>query len=962
MKVKLGSIMWASHLPMLVRAGKHPEYLELTAFSGKYLEDHPEKIDEVLQTLAQSDVILLYRSRGTYWETIAERLQAKGLKAPIICVGSDPAYWMLSTVDPQIVAQVNAYISIGGEENFTNMLHYIARTVCHVDVVPPDPQPVPWEGLYHPRASDIFGTVEAYFNWYERYWAAKTDVQAPPSAAAGTVGILFSRHAWVNDNLDVENMLIHVLEDMGIKVIPTFSYSIKDREKGCKGSGEVVCETFLDEHKIPRIDALIKMQFFPLTGTRENRDVAHVVARNSADILKQLDVPVFSPITATYKTIDEWQKDPQGLGSNLIGFSIAMPEFEGVIEPFIIGARNTQADELARKVPLAERCQKYARRIANWVKLGKTPKAARKVAFILHNNPCASVEATVGGGSQLDTLESVAAILSRMQAAGYSVDPPADGKTLIDTIMDRKAISEFRWTTVDEIVSKGGVLKQVTQQEYEEWFQTLSPKVRKRMNKAWGNPPGEEVDGVPPAMVYEGKILVTGVTYGNAAVCVQPKRGCAGPRCDGQVCKILHDPDIPPPHQYMATYRYIERDFGAHVIIHVGTHGNLEFLPGKSVGLSGDCYPDMAIGDLPHLYIYNADNPPEGTIAKRRSYAVLVNHMQTVMTQGGLYEKLEDLDRLLGEYEQARGADPHRAHTLQHLIMDAIQDTGLDHEIKVDIEDENGRQRLRRLADLDKENRLATIPFDHLTRSAHGVLSRIRNTQIQDGLHVFGSPPEEERRVDYINAILRYDAGETVSLRKSVAAMMGLDIGNLLENSDAIHPDYRQSQGKLLEEIDTLCKAFIRRMLTNGHDRMRMAEEIMGNRLKIMDAVDDLDTIREKVLDLDTRIGASLEIDALLHGFEGGYIPPGPSGLITRGRDDILPTGRNFYSLDPYRVPTGAAWEIGQQLARTVIDKHLAEEDRYPENIAIFWMAGDILYADGEGMAQMISLLGVKPL
>ena len=217
-----------------------------------------------------------------------------------------------------------------------------------------------------------------------------------------------------------------------------------------------------------------------------------------------------------------------------------------------------------------------------------------------------------------------------------------------------------------------------------QWFDRLSPHVRDRVSEAWGQPPGEEKDGIPPAMLYQGKIVVTGVRYGNALVCAQPKRGCAGARCDGQVCKILHDPEVPPTHQYLATYRYIEHDFGADVIVHVGTHGNLEFLPGKSVGLSGDCYPDIGIGDMPHLYIYNSDNPPEGTIAKRRSYAVLVDHMQTVMTDSDLYGELKELEDKISEYNRAKVDDGGRAHALEHIILGLLEKSNLAKEMKLE--------------------------------------------------------------------------------------------------------------------------------------------------------------------------------------------------------------------------------------------------------------------------------------
>ncbi len=948
--MKIVSIVGDCYINMLVRASRNVEDLvELKAYSTRRLEEEPERLEPVLEEAAGADIIFLYRSTETFWETIEGRLRDMGKKVPIVCVGYDPSYWMLSTVKPEVVAKTYSYLVINGEENFTNMLRYILREVGGLDLEVEEPKSVPWEGLYHPEAPGIFSTIEEYLEWYKSYKSYKS-----------YIALLFSRHYWVNDNLEVEDTLIGELEALGLGVIPAFSYSIKDEERGCKGSGEVVCEYFLQEDGSPRIDAFIKLQSFFLGNSLDKEFDDKEVARGGVDILKRLDVPVFSPVTSSYRTIEQWKNDREGLGS-AIGWSIALPEFEGVIEPFIIGGASNEDGDLQRRMPIQERCRKVARRVANWVRLRQKAIQERKVAFILNSTPCASVEATVGGGAHLDTLESVARVMHRMKEAGYAVEPPSDGKELIETIMDRKAISEFRWTTVDEIVKKGGVLKQVTKEEYEEWFQTLSPDVKDRMNNAWGKPPGEEINGVPAAMVYDNKILVTGVQYGNAVVCVQPKRGCTGARCDGQVCKILHDPDIPPPHQYMATYRYLEYDFGVDVIVHVGTHSNLEFLPGKGTGLSMDCYPDIGIGDIPHLYIYNADSPPEGTIAKRRSYATLVDHMQTVMTQGGLYEELEELGRFLGEYAQVKDLDPGRAHALQHLIMEAVQKTNLDKEIKINRRDAEGIEKRVKLSDIS-EDEVKSIPFDEVVMAAHGALSRIRNTQIQDGLHIFGQLPQGEKRVDFINSILRYDGGEAVSLRKIVAAMMGMNLADMLADGGQVCPHHKQSYGELLEEVDTLCKEFIRRMLKCGKDLDELAKGVLGERLKKAEYIDQLGAIHERLADLNIRIDESQEIESLLHGFDGGYIPPGPSGLIIRGRDDILPTGRNFYSLDPHRIPTRAAWMVGKRLADAVIEKRKQEEGRFPENVAIYWMCNDIMWADGEGMSQIFYLLGVKPI
>ena len=927
--MKIGSIMLGSHVPMLVRSSKKLDFVELKVFSSDVLKEDPPKAEEVLAELEKQEVILLYHTSDLFWEEIEGRLGEIGKRIPIVCVGYDPSYWALSTVKPEIIATCHSYIVIGGEENFCNLFRYIAREVVGLEVEAPPPQPVLWEGLYHPDAPSHFVTVEDYLKWYEPH-------NAP------TVGLLFSRHYWVNNNLEVEDTLIRELEAQGVNVIPAFSYAVKDEGLGTKGSGEVIREYFLKDN-VHRIDALIKLQAFFLSRNSRQDITDTTVAHDGVELLKKLGIPVFQPVTSYYRTMKEWEHDPQGLVTD-ISWSIAMPEFEGMIEPIMIGAASREEDmgtTLRRRMPIEERCRKVVRRVVNWIKLQKKPVAERRVAFILHNNPCASVEATVGGGAHLDTLESVARIMHRMGEVGYKITSPKDGKELIDTIMERKAISEFRWTTVDEIVSKGGALAFVSTEDYERWFNTLSPRVRDRMNAAWGEPPGKEMNGMPAAMVYDGQIVVTGVQYGNAVVCVQPKRGCAGARCDGRVCKILHDPDVPPPHQYMATYRYLENTFGADVIIHVGTHGNLEFLPGKGTGLSADCYPDIAIGDMPHLYIYNADNPPEGTIAKRRSYATLVDHMQTVMTQGGLYEELEELAQYMGEYEQAKFSDRTRTHVLEHLILEAIRKTNLDKEI--------------RLCD--------DMPFEEVMKAAHEALSQIRNTQIQDGMHIFGELPQGERRVDFINSVLRYDTGDDVSLRRAVASLMGLNFFELLDDQGRFRPEYAKSHGELLEEIDIKAKAFIREFLEgNGIDSEELARKMLGNTLKNPAHVSLLPLLRDRVLDLDSRISQSREIDSLLHGCDGGYIPSGPSGLITRGRDDVLPTGRNFYSLDPQRVPTIAAWKVGKKLAEAVIEKHVKEQGRIPENIAIYWMCSDIMWSDGEGMGQIMHLIGVKPV
>ena len=895
--MKIVSVTWSSDISLLAEACDELG-MELQAWSIQDLEDDSKR-KSCISSFKHADVILLRPSDSGVWDELIEGLNSD---IPIVSFGYDSTFWEISNVPLKIVATVNAYHVYGGQENITNMLKYIGKEVLDAEYDPQPPAETMWQGIYHPDAEQAFETIGEYLEWYK-----------PQKKHA--IGILFHRTYWSNGDLEIVDAMICELEKE-FDVIPAFCHGMGDAETGAKSSGEVTEEFFMDPVKI---DALINLQSIFHAGN----------ADKSVSALKKLDIPVFHPLTVYHKTEEEWTADIQGMSSSEVAWSVALSEFEGVIEPLIIGASRTAEEhgaEFECHAPIDERISRIARRLKKWISLKDKSKSERKVAFILHNNPCASVEATVGAGAHLDTLESVARILNAMKSAGYSVDAPESGKELIDNIMDHKAISEFRWTTIDEIVDKGGALAMVTKEEYEEWFDTLHPDVKKKMCDAWGNPPGEEKDGVPAAMVYDGKIVITGVQYGNAVICAQPKRGCAGTKCNGEVCKILHDPEVSPPHQYMATYRWIENTFGADVIIHVGTHGNLEFLPGKSVALSESCYPDIAIGDMPHLYIYNSDNPPEGTIAKRRSYATLIDHMQTVMTESGLYGDLKELEDQISEYNKTKVSDKARAHALEHIITDLLTNSNLSEEIKLD------------------ELRETCVPFEKIVDIAHEAITKLYNTQIPDGMHIFGENPEGEKKIELINSILRYDS----EMRKLVFDLLGMDI------------EPAEATSEVLVEIDALGKDILNGFL-DDNDPITVCKEVIGDRLKRLNEA-MIFTVREKAADILWRIDTSDEIGALLHGFDAGYIEPGPSGLITRGKPEVMPTGRNFYSLDPYKVPTKAAWRIGQRLADGVIEKYVDEHDKLPENIAMYWMASDIMWADGEQLAQIMHLIGVEPI
>jgi cobaltochelatase CobN len=923
-RIKLTVVSWDSYARMFQRAANGNPDIALELYSSKKLEKSDDEMQKALNSLRNADVVFLYRSSENCWDTLEPEIKSWGDKKPVISIGHDPSLWSLSTVKPDVVATCFMYVTHGGVENYQNLLRYITHAALNANEMPLAPTECPWEGIYHPHSKVIFKAKDDYLSWYKQKGNYKN-----------YAGILFSRHYWSGENTEMIDALIADFEQMGIGVVPAFTYSVKDKGLGSLSGKEVIEKYFTNPDGSANINALVKLTSLYGKDTTDNNTED---SARSASVLKSLGVPVFQPVMSTYKTQREWEDDKHGLGA-MTGWYVTLPEFEGVIEPLMLGVAGEEGDGTRKIVPVSDRSKHITGRVAKWIQLQQKPIEERKIAFILHNNPCASVEASVGGAANLDSLESVARIMQQMKAAGYNVDGPSTGEEMIKEIMERKAVSEFRWTSVNEIVKKGGCLKLLSESEYRVWFDAFPDKLKNRVNDVWGNPPGEEKDGVPAAMVFDNKIIISGVKYGNVVVCVQPKRGCAGARCDGTVCKILHDPDIPPPHQYFATYRFLENDFGADCLVHVGTHGNLEFLPGKGVGLSSDCSPDAAIGTLPHLYIYNADNPSEGSIAKRRSYATLIDHMQVLMVKGGLTKEVEELEQLLSEYQVAVNTNKTRAHQLEHLITEALTTTNM-------------------AADIGFEPGMA---FDEVVKNAHEAVSLVKNSQINKGLHIFGNIPYDENRAKYIAAIFRADTDNGLALRSTIFNLIGVSLEEALKKTGEFNPEWGMPWGQIAEFVDEISIQFIKEIL-GDKEAIASLKSLLGNRISKPDGLNKIPALADTIKDIDNRIEQSDEHTALLRGLDAKYIRTGPSGKITRGRYDVLPSGKNFYTLDIHQLPTKAAYRVGYNLAGAVIKKHQDDEGRLPENVAIYWNCMDITCCDGEGMGQIMVLTGTRPV
>ncbi len=527
-------------------------------------------------------------------------------------------------------------------------------------------------------------------------------------------------------------------------------------------------------------------------------------------------------------------------------------------------------------------------------------------------------------------------LLRRLKDEGYYVGDyiPGTGEELVKLILSRKAISEFRWTSVEDIVKSGGAVDFVSLEEYMEWFNELPEDLRKKIIQDWGHPKDVlegKVSKELVGMVYDGKFVIPGVMFGNVFITPQPKFGCAGSRCDGKVCRILHDPTITPPHQWFAVYRWITRKFKADVIIHFGTHGYLEFRPGKGVGLSPSCVPEASLDDVPHLYPYIVSNPMEGVIAKRRSYAVLVDHIYPPMAMADV---LDELDSLLNQYVKAKNlGDDIRRRKIYEMIL------------------EKAREKNIQVVDLSNE--------DKTVEEIHRYVDLMRESQINLGLHIFSYPPcEHDRLAEYVVTAMAYDSYESPSIRRILAQYIGLDYDyirkNPMELTDGI------PNREILKLLHKLSVTVLKRLLDGEEVKRVINEEVGKTGFK---PKGDIVKAFLKALDVARKIReCRREGVAFLAGLSGEYVEPGPSGAITRGKFDILPTGRNFYAVDPRTLPTKAAWEIGVETAKKLLKEYKKKHGKCPESVGQVLWSIDGFKADGEQLAQILYLIGVKPV
>ncbi|MFH1153883.1 MAG: cobaltochelatase subunit CobN [Pseudomonadota bacterium] len=761
-----------------------------------------------------------------------------------------------------------------------------------------------YSGFHHPDCPGTPKTLAQYLEWYSATRHFKD---------RHVIGLFFSRHLKIKGYLEGINTLITELESSGLIPAPLFSQPSEHAGADCPGYNH-------DLNLLKGADAVINCVSSFLYQSDITGDQAPTV-------LDLIDTPVFQAVTSSGRSEQEWRSSPQGLSAMNQVYSVAQPEFNGTIEPTVMFWKSPENGGYGPSFPIPDRIRFMVRRIQAWLRLRDLPKEERRITVLLHNNPCHGTEASLGGANGLDSFESVVKVMEYLSEQGYRVENrPESGKELSDLFLERKAISEFRWTTVQEIVDRGGATDFVSPETYDRYFNELSPENREKMIQAWGEPPGK-------SMVLDNRMVVTGLEFGNVRVMAEPKRGCYGSRCDGQVCRILHDPEVPPTHQCLATFRWIQEH--SDVIVSCGTHGYIEFLPGKACGMTSECFPEIITGPVPHLYIYTSRNPNEAILAKRRAYATVVDHAIPAMESAQPYDGLEELESTVAQFT---AADQLSEAGRKQLLSDSIRKQVLE---------------LNLLPGLDKEE-LTLMDDKQLAARVHEALFLVRDSVINNGLHILGQTHPLDTTVSMIQSILKYD-GNLPSIRRCVLDLMG-------EDYDAVTAI--TGSASTLEECNRLAALLITNVLSHKsvHDPV-LSELFPGTpndspgkkRLLAL-----LAWIRNTLY--PNLMKTALEIPQIGRAMESRYISPGPGGTLTRGKTDILPTGRNLYSIDPRKIPTRAAHAIGVVMADELLKKSMEDTGRYPEKIGMVLWSLDAFRADGEQLAQILHLMGARPV
>ncbi len=788
---------------------------------------------------------------------------------------------------PGTAQDVRAYLLLiqywlaGTDENIAQMIRYAIdryaagpRRVYKGALKPAQPMSYPEVGLWHPELPNR-GITERL-----------ADITRRHAGEQGTVGLLVGRSYLLAGNTAHYAAVVHALEARGLRVLAGFASALDARP--------AIAQYFTDSRGAATIDALINLTGFSLVGGPAYNDAAA-----AQTVLRGLDVPYLTLQTLEFQTIEEWQGDARGLNPLQATLQIAIPELDGAIAPTVFGGKGAPRNgKPAASEPIPERVERVAERVANLVAVRRKDRATRKLAIILFNFPPNA--GNTGSAAYLAVFPSLQRVLAELKEQGYTVDLPSSADELRERITQG---NRERYGTPANVHTRVMVDDHVRRERY-----------LKEIEKTWGPAPGKQLT--------DGQSLhIMGLQLGNVFVGVQPSFGW-----EGDPMRLLFEGGFAPTHAFSAFYRWIKDDYRADAVLHFGTHGALEFMPGKQSGLDKSCWPDRLIGDVPNVYLYASNNSSEGTLAKRRGNATLVSYLTPPIANAGLYRGLAELKTSLDRWRQLDGAQATDAASLRELVQQQAVAVELATALPLWSADE-------------ADARVAVL---------RERLLELEYTLIPSGLHVVGEGMQPDARVDVLVEIARTGRPE-------------LELPPIGDTVVAGHGDKRTDDG-VGPAVEAIVRRAVETLVHTGELRAaqqagRAEAKAQGLRLH---SESQLDQHLQLLARYDAALRDDREIDGLLRALDMRYVEPAPGGDLLRN-PQVLPTGRNIYGFDPYRVPSAAAMLEGRTRATQLLQKHQLETGEFPETIAVVLWGTDNMKSEGTPLAQVLALMGVVP-
>ncbi|CAN5543963.1 cobaltochelatase subunit CobN [soil metagenome] len=841
--------------------------------------DLASELDELLIGV---DLVVI-RILGGYraWEQGIDAVVASGVPTVVVSGEQTPDANLMehSTVAAGIAVQTHVYLAQGGTENFANLYAFLTDTVLMTGF-----------GFAPPVSIPDWGMLER-----------------PETSVAGpTIAVLYYRAQHLAGNTAYITALCDAIDTAGGRPLPLYCASLRTAAPDLINT--------LKQADAMVVTVLAAGGAKPATASAGGDDDAW-----SVEHLAALDIPILQGLCLTSPRA-QWEANDDGMSPLDVATQVAVPEFDGRIVTVPFSFKEIDDEGLIAYAADPERCARVAGLAVKHARLRHIDNADKRVALVFSAYP--TKHARIGNAVGLDTPASAVAVLRAMRDAGYVIGEvpgvdAGDGDALVHALIERGG-QDPDWLTEEQFV--GNPIR-VSAKDYRAWFATLPTEFADDIVKHWGPPPGELF--VDRSQDPDGEIVVAAMLSGNIVILVQPPRGFG----ENPVA-IYHDPDLPPSHHYLAAYRWVDNSFSnsfrADAVVHLGKHGNLEWLPGKTLGMSASCGTDAALGDLPLVYPFLVNDPGEGTQAKRRAHAVLVDHLIPPMARAETYGDIARLEQLLDEHANISALDPGKLPAIRQQVWTLMRAAKMDH-------------------DLGLEDRPDEDVFDDMLLHVDGWLCEIKDVQIRDGLHILGQKPTGEPELDLVLAILR--ARQLFGGEQSVPGLR-----------EALGLKEDGTEGRVsVDDAEAQARALVGALQASGWD-----PEAVDS---ITDNLEARTVLRFAATEVVPRLaGTAGEITQVLRALDGRFIAAGPSGSPLRGLVNVLPTGRNFYSVDPKAVPSRLAWETGVAMADSLLERYRTDYGRWPESVGLSVWGTSAMRTSGDDIAEVLALLGVRPV